>query len=164
MMALPKSEVCRSIMVVVNRYSKYVILIAAHADCKANEATRLFIKRIMKLWGALKSIVNERHLRFTGRFWTELFKLLKIDLKFSISFHPYPMSRPSASTTSLRYIWGTHQRDWAKLLDVAQFSCNLQRSEATGKSPFEIIMGFQPANGMRKRTSHEHTSTKPHGE
>ncbi|KAK2646640.1 hypothetical protein Ddye_021835 [Dipteronia dyeriana] len=30
------------------------------------------------------------------------------------------------------------------LLDVAQFSFNLQRSEATGKSPFEIVMGQQP--------------------
>ena len=37
-----------------------------------------------------------------------------------------------------------HQRDWAKLLDVAQFSYNLQRSESTGKSPFEIVMGQQP--------------------
>ena len=37
-----------------------------------------------------------------------------------------------------------HQRDSAKLLDIAQFSYNLQRSEATGKSPFEIVMGFQP--------------------
>lgn len=49
MMALPKSEECRSIMVVVNRYSKYAILIAAHADCKTNEATHLFIKHIVKL-------------------------------------------------------------------------------------------------------------------
>ena len=44
----------------------------------------------------------------------------------------------------LRYYVSAHQQDWAKLLDVAQFSYNLQRSEAMGKSPFEIIMGFQP--------------------
>ena len=44
----------------------------------------------------------------------------------------------------LRHYVSAHQRNWAKLLDIAQFSYNLQRSEATGKSPFEIIMGFQP--------------------
>ncbi|XP_073138481.1 uncharacterized protein [Henckelia pumila] len=29
-------------------------------------------------------------------------------------------------------------------MDVAQFSYNLQQSEATGKSPFELVMGQQP--------------------
>ena len=37
-----------------------------------------------------------------------------------------------------------NQTDWEKLLDVAQFSYNLQRSEATERSPFEIVMGQQP--------------------
>ena len=37
-----------------------------------------------------------------------------------------------------------NQEDWASLLDVAQFSYNLQRSEATGMSPFEIVTGQQP--------------------
>ena len=36
-----------------------------------------------------------------------------------------------------------NQNDWAKLLDVAQFSYNLQRSESTGRSPFEIVTGQQ---------------------
>ena len=35
------------------------------------------------------------------------------------------------------------QKDWAKLLDVTQFSYNLQRSEATNKSLFELAMGHQ---------------------
>ena len=36
-----------------------------------------------------------------------------------------------------------NQTNWAKLLDVAQFSYNLQRSEATERSLFEIVMGQQ---------------------
>jgi len=39
-----------------------------------------------------------------------------------------------------------NQRDWAKLLDVAQLSYNLQMSESTGQSPFEIVTGQQPLN------------------
>ncbi|XP_055814662.1 uncharacterized protein LOC129884377 [Solanum dulcamara] len=35
-------------------------------------------------------------------------------------------------------------KDWARLLDVAQFSYNLQRSEATGRTPFELATGQQP--------------------
>ena len=36
-----------------------------------------------------------------------------------------------------------NQKDWTKLFDIAQFSYNLQRSESTGQSPFEIVMGKQ---------------------
>ncbi|KAI9161434.1 hypothetical protein LWI28_017397 [Acer negundo] len=37
-----------------------------------------------------------------------------------------------------------YNSDWVSHRDVAQFSFNLQRSEATGKSPFEIVMEQQP--------------------
>ncbi|KAH9648372.1 Endonuclease [Citrus sinensis] len=135
-------------MVVVDRYSKYATFIAAPADCKADEAARLFVKHIVKLWGVPKSIVSDRDPRFTGRFWTELFKMLGTDLKFSTSFHPQTDGQTERINglleMYLRHYVSAHQRDWAKLLDIAQFSYNLQRSEATGKSPFEIIMGFQP--------------------
>ena len=77
---LPKSEGCGSIMVVVDCYSKYTTFIAVLADC--------FVKHIVKIRGVPKSIVSNRDSRFTGRFWTELFKMLGTDLKFSTSFHP----------------------------------------------------------------------------
>ncbi|KAK9181022.1 hypothetical protein WN944_024159 [Citrus x changshan-huyou] len=145
--ALPKSEGCGSIMVVVDRYSKYTTFIVAPTDCKADEAARLFVKHIVKLWGVPKSIVSDRDPRFTGRFWTELFKLLGTDLKFSTSFHPQTDGQTECINSLLemylRHYVSAHQRDWAKLLDVAQFSYNLQLSEATSKSPFEIIMGFR---------------------
>ena len=86
--ALPKSEGCGSIMVVVDRYSKYATFIAAPTDCKADEAAHLFVKHIIKLWGVSKSIVSDQDPHFTGRFWMELFKMLGTDLKFSTSFHP----------------------------------------------------------------------------
>ncbi|KAL3726764.1 hypothetical protein ACJRO7_031632, partial [Eucalyptus globulus] len=44
----------------------------------------------------------------------------------------------------LRHYVSTTQVDWAKLIDVAQFSYNLQRSESTGQSPFEVAIGRQP--------------------
>ena len=85
---LPKSEGCGSIMVVVYCYSKYATFITTPVDCKVDEAARLFVMHIIKLWGVPKSIVSDRDPRFTGRFWTELFKMLGTDLKFSTSFHP----------------------------------------------------------------------------
>ncbi|KAH9678960.1 Endonuclease [Citrus sinensis] len=124
--SLPKSERCGSIMVVVDQYSKYVTFIAAPINCKADEVARLFVKYIVKLWGVPKSIVSDRDPRFTGCFWTELFKMLGTDLKFSTSFHP----QTDGQTERINGLLEMYLRHY--------------RSEATGKSPFEIIMGFQP--------------------
>ena len=66
--SLSKSKECSSIMVVIDRYSKYATFIAIPADCKADKAARLFVKHIVKLWGVLKSIVSDRNLRFTRCF------------------------------------------------------------------------------------------------
>ncbi|KAL6312910.1 hypothetical protein AAG906_016058 [Vitis piasezkii] len=52
------------------------------------EMTRLFLKHVVKYWGLPKYIISDRDPRFTGKFWTELFKLMGSELHFSTSFHP----------------------------------------------------------------------------
>lgn len=79
---LPKSEGCSTIMV-VDRFSKYGIFIAAHTKYPADLVAPLFLKHVMKYLGLPKSIVSDQDARFTGRFWSELFKLLGSDLNFS---------------------------------------------------------------------------------
>ncbi|RVW28374.1 Transposon Tf2-11 polyprotein [Vitis vinifera] len=85
---LPKSEDNGSIIVVVDRFSKYATFIAAPTDCTAEETARLFLKHVVKYWGLPKFIISDRDPRFTGKFWTELFKLMGSELHFSTSFHP----------------------------------------------------------------------------
>ncbi|KAM2435170.1 hypothetical protein PS1_025158 [Malus domestica] len=145
---LPKSDGCGSIFVVVDRFTKYATFIPAPVECTAEVAARLFLKHVVKYWGVPRSIVSDRDARFTGRFWKELFKLLGSKLDFSTAFHPQTDGQTewvnALLETYLRHYVSANQRDWAKLLDVAQFSYNLQRSESTGKSPFELAIGQQP--------------------
>jgi hypothetical protein len=114
---------------------------------------------VVKYWGLPRSIISDRDPRFTGRLWTELFKLLGSDLHFSTSFHPQTDGQTERVNALLecylRHFVSANQRDWAKLLDVAQFSYNLQRSEATGRSPFELATGQQPLTPHTLSTSIE---------
>ncbi|CAH9095580.1 unnamed protein product [Cuscuta europaea] len=146
--ALPKSEGFGSIMVVIDRFSKYGTFIPCMKDCTAEEAARGFFKNVVKYWGLPRSIVSDRDPRFTGRLWTELFKLLGTQLNFSTSFHPQTDGQTERVNALLecylRHFVSANQRDWARLLDIAQFSYNLQRSESTGRSPFELATGQQP--------------------
>ena len=72
----------------MDRFSKYATFIAASTDCTAEETTRLFLKHVVKYWGLPKFIISDWDPRFTGKFWTELFKLMGSELHFSTSFHP----------------------------------------------------------------------------
>ncbi|KAE8715253.1 Detected protein of unknown function [Hibiscus syriacus] len=85
---LPKTDGLSSIMVVVDRFSKYATFIPASKVCPAVEAARLFLKHVVKYWGMPKTIISDRDTRFTGRFWTELFKLMGSSLNFSTAVHP----------------------------------------------------------------------------
>jgi len=87
-MGLPKFEGFNIIIVVVDRFSKYGFFIPAPAKCPAEIEASLFLRHVVKYWGLSKTIVSDRDGRFTGGFWTELFKLMGSDLNFSTSFHP----------------------------------------------------------------------------
>lgn len=74
--------------------------------------------------------------------------MLGTELKMSTAFHPQTDGQTERTNALLemylRHYVNANQRDWVKLLNQAQFSYNLQRSESTGKSPFEVITGQQP--------------------
>lgn len=70
-------------------------------------------------------------------------QILGSELHFSTSFHLQTDGQNERLNALLecylRQFMEVGQRDWAKLLDVAKFSYNLQKSEATNKSSFELI-------------------------
>jgi len=70
------------------------------------------------------------------------------ELNFSTSFHSQSDGQTERVNALfelyLRHFVSANQRDWAKLRYVAQFSFNLQKSEFTGRSLFEIITKQQP--------------------
>lgn len=146
--ALPTSYGFASIMVVIDRFSKYGTFIPSPKDCTVEEAARSFFKGVVKYWGLTKTIMNDHGPRFIGKSWTDLFKIMGSDLHFSTRIHPQIDGQTERANALLelysRHFVSANQRDWAKLHDVAQFSYNLQRSESTNKSPFELATGQQP--------------------
>ena len=145
---LPNSEGFGTIMVVVDRFSKYATFTATTANYKAKEAARIFLRDIVKYWRIPKHIISDRDPRFTGSFLREFFSLLGSELHFSTSFHSQTDGQTewinSLLECYLRHYVSDNKKDWAKLLDTAQLSYNLQRSEVTGKSPFALVTGQQP--------------------
>ncbi|KAK2970043.1 hypothetical protein RJ640_014983 [Escallonia rubra] len=108
----------------------------------------LLMTKGRRYWGMPQDIVSDRDSRFTGNFWTELFKLFGSQLSMSSSYHPESdgqMERFNSMLEEyLRHFVSATQKNWVKLLDVAQLCFNSRKSSSTGKSAFEIVNGQQP--------------------
>ena len=73
------------VMVVVDKFLKYAIFIAVPGSCPAEVAVKLFFAHVVKIFGLPENNVSDRDPRFTRRFWTALFNLMGLELKFSTS-------------------------------------------------------------------------------
>jgi len=65
---LPKVGDLGTIIVVVDRFSKYATFIPAPKHVTAEGTAHLFFSHIVKYWGLPKDIVSDRDSRFTGAF------------------------------------------------------------------------------------------------
>ena len=78
-----------SIIVMVERLRKVTHFILVKTTYSSSEVAQVFIREIMRLHSVSKKIVSDRDVKFTSKFWKELFEGLGTDLALSIAFHPY---------------------------------------------------------------------------
>jgi len=72
---LPKLQDFETIMVVVDRLSKYVHFVPLKHPFTARSVAELFVKEIVRLHGVPNSLVSDRDPLFMSQFWQEFFKL-----------------------------------------------------------------------------------------
>lgn len=76
---LPKSSRFDSILVVVDKLSKYAHFVPLTHPYTAFQIALVYITNIYKLHGLPKALISNRDRIFTSQVWKELFKLLKVD-------------------------------------------------------------------------------------
>lgn len=119
--ALPKVHGRSVILTVVDRLSEYTHLIPLGHPYTATTSTvaRAFFTDIVRLHGFPSSIVNDRDPVITGHIWRDLYKLARVKLHMSTTFHPQTDGQSEALNKTiamyLRCITGDRHRAW---LDV----------------------------------------------
>jgi hypothetical protein len=77
-----------SIMVVVDKITKYAHFIPLKTTHKATNVVDIFMKEMARLHKIPKTIVSDRDPKFTSNFWKGLFKGFRMNLNFSTTYHP----------------------------------------------------------------------------
>ncbi|KAL4583237.1 hypothetical protein LXL04_007805 [Taraxacum kok-saghyz] len=85
---LPKSKGYDTILVVVDRLSKYSHFILLKHPYSARTIADLFVKEVIRHHGIPKTIVSDRDPLFLSNFWKEIFKSQGTQLHMSSAYHP----------------------------------------------------------------------------
>jgi transposase InsO family protein len=145
---LPTSGGFDSILVVVDRLTKWAIFIPTTVRLTSPKLAQLIIDNVISQHGVPESIVSDRGSKFTSRFWGYVTSKLGVDLRLLTAYHPQTDGQTERVNQVLeQYIrmFGCHnQNDWSEKLGVASFVYNNSIHSATKYTPFFANFGYHP--------------------
>jgi len=87
-MKLPLAQGYDSILVVCDRMTKMVYFVPTMKRTLAEGVARLFQNNVWKLHGLSESIIMDKGAQFAAEIMKELNRMLEIDTKLSMAYHP----------------------------------------------------------------------------
>jgi hypothetical protein len=160
---LPTSEFCNVIVGVVDRFTKYAHFLAVKHPYTAQGIAQLFLDNVVKLHGLPKMIVTDRDPIFLSKFWKELFKLYKVNLAMSTTYHPQIDGQTERVNQCLemylRCAIHDSPKQWKKWLPLAELWYNSSYHTSLGCSPFKALYGYEPNLVLAPEVSRDTTPT-----
>lgn len=145
---LPKSQGKDTILVIVDKYTKYAHFLTLSHPYNATQVAQKFLDNVFKLHGAPCSVVSDRDPIFISNFWKEFLKGLQIQQKLSTAYHPQTDGQTERLNkcleTYLRCMTGHKPKEWCKLIPLAEFWYNTTHHSTIGMSPFKALYDYDP--------------------
>ena len=133
------------ILVLVDRFSKMVHLVAAPESINASACDRVFIDTVFRLHGLPHELVSDQDPRFTAEFWQSVFKTLGTRLQMSTSDHPETDGQTERANRVLEEILRGYVHSFTKMrefLPMVELAINNSVHASTTHTPFFV-------NGLR---------------
>nr|GEW09675.1 RNA-directed DNA polymerase [Tanacetum cinerariifolium] len=119
-LGLPRTQRSKdSVMVVIDRFSKMAHFVPCSKTFDASQVARLYFAKIVKLHSVPKTLTSNRDVKFT--------KVVNHSLG-----------------NLLRNLIGDNAKQWDIILPQAEFAYNGSVNRTTGKSPSEVVYGWNP--------------------
>ena len=86
---LPKTKKGEdSILTIVDRFSKFVILLPCSLTVIAADVAKMIFDNIIYRYGTPEKIISDRDIRFQSLYWKSLMKCFGCKLNMFSAFHP----------------------------------------------------------------------------
>jgi hypothetical protein len=137
------------ILTVVDRLSKYAHFIPLAHPYSATTVAQRFFSEVVRLHGGLpKSIISDRDVVFTSKFWQELFHLSRVTLQMSSAYHPHSDGQSKViNKVIVMYLWcltGDNPKEWIRWLPWNEFCYNTSYHQSINTTPFKLVYGRDP--------------------
>ncbi len=145
---LPNSNHFTTILTIIDRFSKACRLIPLPKLPTAFETAEALLQNVFRFYGLPEDIVSDRGPQFTSRVWRAFCQQLNINVSLTSGYHPESNGQVERLnqelTRFLRTYCHNNQTDWSRYLLWAEYAQNSLRKPATGLTPFQCVLGFQP--------------------
>ena len=145
---LPASRGYTTIMVAVDRLSKYAHFAPLPQRFDALRVARLFIDTVVKHHGFPKTMVSDRDPIFLSDVWKDMLRLSGTTWHFSTACHPQSDGQTEVRNRGLEQYLRAFAADrptkWTAFLPWAELALNCFHNESIGTSPFRALYGREP--------------------
>ncbi|KAJ0624009.1 putative nucleotidyltransferase, Ribonuclease H [Helianthus annuus] len=140
---LPKVQSKDTILVVVDRMTKYGHFLALKHPFTAVEVAKTFMDNIFKLHGCPSTIVSDRDPVFLSAFWQEFMRLQGVQLALSTAYHPQSDGQTEVLNrcleSYLRSMCMDAPSSWLKWLPLSQWWYNTSWHFSIKMTPHEAL-------------------------
>ncbi|UTT88499.1 hypothetical protein NDA17_002375 [Ustilago hordei] len=142
------SKTYDSILVIVDRLTKFAILAPTHKTVTAKQTAVLLYGHMVRLFRYPDHMVSDRGRQFISGAWKAFAEQMGVKHSLSMAYHPQTDGQTERVNQVieqyLRMYCNYEQNDWANLLDTAAFVYNNTVHNSIGVSPFFACYGWNP--------------------
>lgn len=150
--SLPQSNGYDSILVIVDKLTKFVRYIPTHSTLKQEGFAKLFLKHVVRDFGLPLEMIADRDARWAKSFWSAVSKQLGLRLSLTTSRHPQGDGQTENANQSLEislraYVAG-NRHGWSEFLNLLEHAYNTTPHSITGYAPAFLLRGYIPRSEL----------------
>ncbi|KAM3850576.1 A disintegrin and metalloproteinase with thrombospondin motifs 14-like [Diretmus argenteus] len=145
---LPPSKGNSVVLTIVDRFSKAANFLALPKLPTAFVTAELLFNHIVRIHGIPSDIVSDRGPQFISQVWRAFCKAMGATVSLSSGHHPQTNGQAERTNqdleATLRCVAEADPTSWSTQLAWVEYAHNTLVSSATGMSPFNASLGYQP--------------------
>ena len=135
-------------LVIVDKFSKYVILEGVAETVTAKDTAEILLRRVIACFGVPEVVISDRGPQFSSELWQRMLENLGSKAALATSHHPQTDGQSERTIQTLLRLVRTFafevEEQWEASLPIFQYALNDAYCEATQSTPFCVLFGRAP--------------------